>query len=100
MRKQCSRNERRNRDYKHKKKLENLYKINDWKVRKFDPENNDFHCTRDITKVYYQRLYWKGGTKKWLRRQSNKVIRNATFDEIPQRGNGYKKKYDLWWKLI
>ena len=53
----------------------------------------------DITKVYYKRFYWTRGVKKYLRRQSNKAIRNATFDELPTRGCGYKKKYDLWWEL-
>ena len=97
MQRNDSRNTKRNRDRRYKEKLKRLYKVNSWMVSKRDPED-DF-CRRDITKVYYKRFYWTNGVKKWLRRQSNKAIRNATFDEIPMKGCGYKKKYDLWWEL-
>lgn len=98
MQKESSRNTKRHRDKKYKEKLKHLHKINSWMVSKYDPE--DDYCRKDITKVYYRRFYWTKGVKKWLRRQSNKAIRNATFDEIPHKGCGYKKKYDLWWELF
>lgn len=92
-----SRNEKRCRDRKYKEKLKHLYEKNSWMVSKYDPK--DPRCRKDISKVYYKRNYWKKGAKKYLRRQSNRTIRNAAFDNIPLRGCNYKKNYDLWWEL-
>lgn len=43
----------------------------------------------------------RGGTPRiasYLKRRSNKIVRNTELEEIPSRC-GYKKLYDYWWLL-
>ena len=36
-----------------------------------------------------------GGTK-WMKRQSNRVIRKTPSGQLPRKGNGYRRRYDYW----
>ena len=37
--------------------------------------------------------------RSYFKRYSNKKVRRANDDEIPMKGNGYRRQFDYWWTL-
>ena len=46
----------------------------------------------------YKQLY-RSGTKKVLRRQTNKRLRQKLGDDLPWATADYRRVFDYWWEL-
>lgn len=87
---------KRNRMIKHKRYLHSLLYTTDWSPCPV----SEIEC--DNGKQYIKRTYISGGEYcrnhyRWCKRQSNRSIRRCQC--VPSRG-GYKKVYDVWWKVL
>lgn len=37
--------------------------------------------------------------RRYFKKYSNKKVRRAKYDDIPMKGNNYRKQFDYWWTL-
>ena len=86
------------RDKRYKIKLKNLHSQNTYCVKLYEPDNERDGIT--IKKPHYRRKYFRKhngrkSMKRYCKNVSSRIIRRSKYNDIPLRGNGYKKKYDL-----
>ena len=92
------RQKKRNRDQKYKRKLRMLWHgSSGWGPGAHPVDiNGDYICDEEEEFVRYKRQY-NSRRAKYLRKVSNKKIRKK--NDIPLKGSGYKKGFDLMWEL-
>lgn len=37
--------------------------------------------------------------RSYFKKYSNRKVRRAKYDDIPMKGNGYRRQFDYWWTL-
>ena len=96
-----SRGSKRERERKHRRRLKRLSAIGFLTGAVLV---EDEYCrSRTVTKPFYKKRYKSGnhpttGCLHSCKKISNRKVRQFK-DELPVKGNSYKKLYDLWWQM-
>lgn len=40
-----------------------------------------------------------GEVRNYFKKYSNRKVRRMNYDDIPMKGNGYRRQFDYWWTL-
>lgn len=97
-----SRENKRNNDERAKRKNREIWEIH--KNRFYHPfgyypvDKHGRYTNEESEIAYYKRYDTPHPLTKFLKRQSNKKVRNIDPD-VALRGGEYKKVYDYWWEL-
>ena len=92
------------RDRKYKMKLKKLYEIWPLYCVCFYEPTDEWRTGITVNKPHYRKKGWKKHSgrkniKRYYKNMSNRLVRRSAYDDVPLKGNGYRKEYDLWMKL-
>lgn len=70
------------------------YKPSIWIGCRWDEESGDYVPSLRVMRGKNSRC------QQTLKRISRRTIRNLGLEDLPKKGNGYRKVYDYWWKWL